>query len=72
MNGDPRFIKYTTQDRIYKWPYQTIKSIVCNRVYVGEMGNHKVETINYKTKERVRVPLEEQIIVPNMYNLHKN
>ena len=28
---------------------------------------HKVETINYKTKERVRIPLEEQIIVPNTH-----
>ena len=67
MNGDTRFIKFTTQDHIYKWPYQTIKSIVCNRVYVGDMVNHKVETINYKTKERVRVPLEEQIVVSNTH-----
>lgn len=67
MNGDTRFIKFTTKDQIYKWPYQTIKSIVCNRVYVGDMVNHKVETINYKTKERVRVPLEEQIVVSNTH-----
>lgn len=67
MNGDTRFIKFTTQNHIYKWPYQTIKSIVCNRVYVGDMVNHKVETINYKTKERVRVPLENQIVVSNTH-----
>lgn len=67
MNGDTRFIKFTTQDQIYKWSYQTIRSIVCNRVYVGDMVNHKVETINYKTKERVRVPLEEQIVVCNTH-----
>ena len=67
MNGDTRFLKFATQEQIYKWPYQTIKSIVCNRVYVGDMVNHKVETINYKTKERVRVPLEEQIVVSNTH-----
>ena len=67
MNGDTRFVKYTTQDQIYKWPYQTIKSIICNRVYVGDMVNHKVETINYKTKERVRVPSEDQIVVSNTH-----
>ena len=67
MNGDTRFIKFTTQNHMYKWPYQTIKTIICNRVYVGDMVNHKVETINYKTKERVRVPLEEQIVVSNTH-----
>ena len=67
MNGDTRFMKFTTQNPIYKWSYQTIRSIVCNRVYAGDMVNHKVETINYKTKERVRVPLEEQIVVNNTH-----
>ena len=67
MHGDTRFIKFTTPERIYKWPYQTIKSIICNRIYVGDMVNHKVETINYKTKERVRVPLEDQIVVSNTH-----
>lgn len=67
MNGDTRFIKFATQDHIYKWAYQTIRTILRNRVYVGDMVNHKVETINYKTKERVRVPLEEQIVVSNTH-----
>lgn len=67
MNGDTRFIKFTSQTQIYKWPYQTVKSIICNPVYVGDMVNHKVETINYKTKERVRVPVEEQIVVHNTH-----
>lgn len=67
MNGDTRFIKYSSKDHLYKWPYQTVKAIICNPVYVGDMVNHKVETINYKTKERVRIPLEEQIIVPNTH-----
>ena len=65
--GDTRFIKYATEDRMYKWAYQTIKSIICNPVYVGDMVNHKVETVNYKTKERIRIPSEQQIIVSNTH-----
>ncbi len=68
MQGDTRFIKSTgTGEEMYKWSYQTVRTILNNPVYVGDMVNHKVEVVNYKTKERVRVPLEEQIIVPNMH-----
>lgn len=67
MNGDTRFLKSTAEETLYKWPYQTIKAIVNNPVYVGDMVNHKVETINYKTKERVHVPREDQIIVHNTH-----
>ena len=67
MTGDTRFIKFTLQNQIYKWAYQTVKSIICNPVYTGDMVNHKVETINYKTKERIRVPVEEQIVVHNTH-----
>lgn len=68
MQGDTRFIKSAgTGEEMYKWSYQTVRAILNNPVYVGDMVNHKVEVVNYKTKERVRVPLEEQIIVPNTH-----
>ena len=68
LTGDTRFLKFTKSDTdIYKWPYQTVKMILTNPVYVGDMVNHKVEVANYKTKERIRIPKEEQIIVPNMH-----
>lgn len=67
MNGDTRFLKFTSKSQLYKWPYQTIKSIMCNQVYVGDMVNHQVETVNYKTKERAGIPPENQIIVPNTH-----
>lgn len=68
MQGDTRFIKTAgTGEEMYKWSYQTVRTILNNPVYVGDMVNHKCETVNYKTKERVRVPLEEQIIVPKMH-----
>ena len=40
---------------------------MCNQVYVGDMVNHQVETVNYKTKERAGIPPENQIIVPNTH-----
>ena len=68
MTGDTRFLKIAkSENQIYKWSYQTVRTILANPVYVGDMVNHKVEVANYKTKERVRVPREEQIIVPDMH-----
>ncbi len=67
MNGDTRFLKATTEDRRYKWHYQTVRTIIRNPVYVGDMVNHKYEILNYKTKERVKVPVENQIIVQNTH-----
>lgn len=68
MNGDTRFLKFIQDPKqIFKWPYQTVKSILTNLVYVGDMVNHKVEVINYKTKKRVRIPTENQIVVQNKH-----
>ena len=64
MNGDTRFLRHVEdQNQIYKWKYQTVRAILLNPVYVGDMVNHKVEVINYKTKKRVYVPIEQQIVV---------
>lgn len=67
IHGDSRFLRYATKENIYSWPYQTIKSIISNATYVGDMVNHKVEILNYKTKKRVRIPTEEQIVVQNTH-----
>lgn len=68
MNGDTRFLKYNkNQNNIHKWHYQTVRTIITNPVYTGAMVNNKTETINYKTKERVCVPMEKRIIVPDMH-----
>ena len=67
IHGDSRFLRYATKENIYSWPYQTIKSIISNATYVGDMVNHKVEISNYKTKKRVRIPTEEQIVVQNTH-----
>ena len=67
MNGDTRFLKFATQEHLYKWSYQTIKSILTNSTYVGDMVNHKIEVSNYKTKKRVKIPIENQIIVADTH-----
>ena len=69
-NGDTRFSRYNryqNPDRQHEWCYQTVKAILKDQVYVGDMVNHKVEIVNYKTKEQLHVPKEQQIIVENMH-----
>jgi hypothetical protein len=65
-NGDTRFSRYNKgQDpnHIYDWCWATIQGILRNRVYTGDIVNHKYEVVNYKTKERVRIPKDQRIIV---------
>ncbi len=67
-NGDTRFIRYLNkEDALTAWSYQTVRTILLDSVYKGDMVNHKTEIINYKTKESVLVPPEEYIIVPNRH-----
>lgn len=68
QNGDTRFFRYSkTDEDAYRWCYQTVRAILRDRVYTGDMVNHKTEIINYKTKESARVPREQQIVVANCH-----
>lgn len=68
INGDTRFLKFIQdKERMCQWQYQAVRTILNNPVYVGDMVNHKTETINYKTKEKVSVPIQDRIIVPNTH-----
>lgn len=64
QNGDMRFARYEKTDG---WCYQTVGAILRDQVYAGDIVNHKHEIINYKTKECVRVPKEERIIVADCH-----
>ncbi|HHX68915.1 MAG TPA: hypothetical protein GX708_12790, partial [Gallicola sp.] len=64
--GDTRFERF--KGNPYKWCYTTIRHILQDIVYVGDMENRKVETENYKTKKRVRVPKENHIVVNNTHD----
>ena len=60
LHGDTRFNRFL-DDNLYRWKTTTIRQILTNRVYLGELCCHKTEVINYKTKQRRPVPEEEQI-----------
>ncbi|MFT9078654.1 recombinase family protein [Ethanoligenens sp.] len=70
QNGDTRFERYNNGkdgDDIFRWCNVTVQQILKNRVYTGDMENHKFEVANYKTKERVKVPKDRRIIVENTH-----
>ncbi|MFT9078470.1 recombinase family protein [Ethanoligenens sp.] len=69
-NGDTRFSRYNrgqSPEKMYTWCYETVKAILRDRVYVGDMVNHKCEIVSYKTRERRDVPEEQRIVVPNTH-----
>ena len=69
-NGDTRFSRYNDNQnpgKVFEWCYATIQIILQDRVYTGDMVNHKCEVVNYKTKERQNIPEEQFIIVPNTH-----
>lgn len=70
LHGDTRFEHYCRdKEPSYKhtWCIQTVKSIIENMVYAGDMENGKVEVISYKTKERKKVPKNKRIVVRNTH-----
>lgn len=67
-NGDTKFIRYLNSASLSSpWCYETVRTILLDSVYKGDMVNHKTEVINYKTKEVVAIPREEYIVVPNRH-----
>lgn len=67
-NGDTRFSRYQEgKDSSFSWCYQTVRAILRDQVYTGDMVNHKYEVINYKTKECARVLKEQHTVVTNRH-----
>lgn len=44
------------------WAYPTVKNILKNRVYTGDMVQHKTEKISYKIDKYRLIPEESQIV----------
>ncbi len=68
--GDTRFERYYSlrgESWEYEWCGPTVRTIMKDMVYVGDMENRKYEIPNYKTKKRVRVAQENHIIVQNTH-----
>jgi len=64
--GKDYFENYTPQYAPC-WQAATVRSIIINRVYLGEVVNGKSTTKSFKNKKRVTIPAEQHIIVPNMH-----
>ena len=68
QNGDTRFYRYHENGQSpFGWCYQTVRAILKDQVYTGDMVNHKFEIVNYKTKERATVPEEDRIVVADCH-----
>ena len=62
-HGEARNIGKTRKTALYSsWKQTTIRRILDNRVYLGELVQFKRRKINYKSKRRVTVPEEERYI----------
>lgn len=73
-SGEQRFINLLESTKssrrnydVRLWNTNTVNKILKDRVYVGDMVNHKYEVKNYKTKKRTRVPEHERIIVKDTH-----
>lgn len=61
--GESRNIGKTKKTALYSsWKQTTIRRILDNRVYLGELVQFKRRKINYKSKRRITVPEEERYI----------
>ena len=69
QNGDERFSRYPAvkSGDYYLWCPATISQILTNSVYTGKLTSLKTESINYKTKQKVYVPADRQIVTPNAH-----
>lgn len=61
--GESRDIGKTRKTALYSsWKQTTIRRILDNRVYLGELVQFKRKKVNYKSKKRITVPEEERYI----------
>ncbi len=49
------------------WGHETIKKILTNRVYIGELIQRKGEMVSYKVKKYIQLPKSEHIIKENAH-----
>ena len=61
--GESRNIGKTRQTVLYSsWKQTTIRRILENRVYLGDLVQFKRKNVNYKSKIRINVPEEDRLI----------
>lgn len=69
QRGDTRFSRYPALKNgdHCAWCATTISQILKNPVYTGTLVNLKTEVMNYKSKRRIPVPPQEQVVFPNAH-----
>ena len=53
--------------QIGEWHSKTIQDILTNRIYTGDLVQHKRTKVNYKVKKVVRINPKDYIIVPDTH-----
>ena len=64
---DPRAKTITDNDGFGIWKRQTIKNILSNRMYTGDMVQNTFNKISYNSKKIRKTSVEEHIIVENTH-----
>lgn len=67
LNYENRLKDNTFGNRYGIWATTTIRQILTNRMYIGDMVQGKQRKVSYKSKKVVEVPQAEWIIVPNCH-----
>ena len=49
------------------WNISTVKKILCNRIYTGDLVQHKETKVNYKSKKKITLDEKLWIIVENTH-----
>ena len=62
-----KFKTHTQKPTSKIWNESTVRSILTNRVYVGDLVQGKTETVSYKKKKRIKIPTEDLIITKNAH-----
>ena len=63
--AERKFGKQYTRSKWNLWSAASVKIILAQPLYVGDLVQQKVKHISYKNKKVVKVPQEEQVVIPN-------
>ena len=63
--AERKFGKTITRAGHNMWTPAAVRHILSQQIYTGDLVQQKVKHISYKNKKVVKVPKEEQVIIPN-------
>lgn len=69
QNGETKYKRFpaVVNGTDYAWCAATVSQILTDPVYTGTLVNLKTEVINYKSKKKLPVPADRQIVIPNAH-----